>query len=1261
MKYGNLRILLILLFVSLITIPIALCSPPTSPIVYVDTDGSGDYNCDGINDHIEINDAINYVAENSDFTTVHLTGPNTYWIDDSIYLKNNVILEGDSDAIVKLVDNAGWATTFRGLVDVYDGVGVDNVIIRGFKIDGNKANQPEDTGLGYYNCIKLRKSYNVAIYDMYLTNNLGDGVMVDHVTDTTTPVNIDVHDNVISETGHDGVYLKHISDVNVYNNIIKTQTNGGVRLTNTNNGKIYNNTIYSDKTGGVGIEVTRGGSGVVNNIEIFENTVYETAISGIRIKSEDSGVPISSATGVHIHHNLIYYTGSSWSTRTTAGININGFNNTIIENNVLDYNRKDSISYDEYYGSINSHTELVTIVRNNIITRSQSYSDATSISGYGVHNYYPANHVFVLENNCFYDNDNSDYKNAISTTDIYVNPLFADPTNQDYHLKSTAGRMSDSGWVLDSVTSPLIDAGHSKSDYSNEPESNGDRINIGLYGNTAEASKSSSDVSIPVTDDEGIPTTDSTSTQSLVYDNRLREGSPDTTFAESNYIDIGHADGVGSYRDVMKFDLSAYDTTDIVSSATLSLTWYYPAATTRNSDTIVEIYRAADWNPSQVSWSDSAYGTPWNNEGGDWFDKNNVAHGSTPYASVTFKANDIPDNKYHEFDVTELVQKYVSGEYSNTGFFIKARNENNNYIAFYSSEWSNPEQRPKLTIELMEQDSQRPIASVSSVQTVTSGETITLDGSESTDNVGIVSYLWDFDADDGIQQDATGASVQHTYDNSGIYTATLKVADISGNTDSETVTITVIDENPTPSADYTSTQTPVYDNRLREASADDTFGQDYYIDIGNKNNIGSYRDIIWFDLSGYSETDTITNADLKLFWYYPSDSTRDEDTIVDIYRADDWDPDYVSWSNSEAGTQWNNAGGDWFDRNNVAQGSTPYASITFKATDVPDNQYYEFDVTELVQEYVSGEYSNTGFFLKARDENSNYIAFYSSDIGNSDRMPKLTIDHSTGQDSASVPETPSNTAPVINPISARSVDETDTLTFVVSATDVNGDSLTYLATGLPAGASFNAASRIFSWTPSKGDSGIYTVTFTVTDGDLSDSTTTRITVNELNTAPEVEQNHAPSITLFEPSAGTVFEEGSTVNIKVTASDADGQSLSYAIMINGETVSTSADYSWVLDYSSAGTYTIKAVVSDGIDDVSAEHTITIKEQTTTNTDVPRWDVNEDGIVNVLDITLIGQNYGMTYTGDLPRWDVNQDGVVNILDLSIVSSHMGETTN
>ena len=47
------------------------------------------------------------------------------------------------------------------------------------------------------------------------------------------------------------------------------------------------------------------------------------------------------------------------------------------------------------------------------------------------------------------------------------------------------------GWTyIDSETSPCIDAGDPSSDYTLEPKPNGDRINMGAYGNTPQASKS---------------------------------------------------------------------------------------------------------------------------------------------------------------------------------------------------------------------------------------------------------------------------------------------------------------------------------------------------------------------------------------------------------------------------------------------------------------------------------------------------------------------------------------------------------------------------------------------------------------------------------------------------------------------------------------------------------------------------------------------------------------------------------------------------
>ncbi|NQT20955.1 MAG: discoidin domain-containing protein, partial [Planctomycetes bacterium] len=75
------------------------------------------------------------------------------------------------------------------------------------------------------------------------------------------------------------------------------------------------------------------------------------------------------------------------------------------------------------------------------------------------------------------------------TGNIDTDPLFANADGGDYHLKSQAGRWNGASWVTDATTSPCIDAGDPASAYVNEPAPNGNRINMGAYGNTTQASK----------------------------------------------------------------------------------------------------------------------------------------------------------------------------------------------------------------------------------------------------------------------------------------------------------------------------------------------------------------------------------------------------------------------------------------------------------------------------------------------------------------------------------------------------------------------------------------------------------------------------------------------------------------------------------------------------------------------------------------------------------------------------------------------------
>ena len=62
----------------------------------------------------------------------------------------------------------------------------------------------------------------------------------------------------------------------------------------------------------------------------------------------------------------------------------------------------------------------------------------------------------------------------------------------DYHLMSIMGRWDPIAltWVKDKSMSPCVDAGDPASPYANEPEPNGELINMGAYGGTTQASLS---------------------------------------------------------------------------------------------------------------------------------------------------------------------------------------------------------------------------------------------------------------------------------------------------------------------------------------------------------------------------------------------------------------------------------------------------------------------------------------------------------------------------------------------------------------------------------------------------------------------------------------------------------------------------------------------------------------------------------------------------------------------------------------------------
>jgi len=202
--------------------------------------------------------------------------------------------------------------------------------------------------------------------------------------------------------------------------------------------------------------------------------------------------------------------------------------------------------------------------------------------------------------------------------------------------------------------------------------------------------------------------------------------------------------------------------------------------------------------------------------------------------------------------------------------------------------------------------------------------------------------------------------------------------------------------------------------------------------------------------------------------------------------------------------------------------------------------------------------------------------------------------------------TVNNQAPILNPIGNKTTDENLNLNFTISGTDPNGDNITYNATNLPTGATFNDG--VFNWTPDYNQAGTYQVTFTVSDGNLSDEETITITVNDVNRAP-----------ILNPIGNKTVNENTNLNFTVTGTDPDGDTLTYnATNLPSGATFNDGVFNWTPDYNQAGTYQVTFTVSDG--NLTDEETITI----TVN------DVNRAPTLNPIGNKTTNENTNLNFT-------------------------------
>ena len=158
------------------------------------------------------------------------------------------------------------------------------------------------------------------------------------------------------------------------------------------------------------------------------------------------------------------------------------------------------------------------------------------------------------------------------------------------------------------------------------------------------------------------------------------------------------------------------------------------------------------------------------------------------------------------------------------------------------------------------------------------------------------------------------------------------------------------------------------------------------------------------------------------------------------------------------------------------------------------------------------------------------------------------------------------TVPVIANPGARTTDVGTAASLTLSATDPNGDTLTYSASGLPTGMSINAATGVISGTPSAA--GSYNVLATVSDGINVASTSFLWTVNEVN---GFVLDPLPPVTAVQAGNSTTFTASSHGGVNVTYRWNFGDGTGDTAWSPSATVSHS--------FAGAGTYSVTLSVTD----------------------------------------------------------------------------------
>ncbi|MFW1220112.1 tandem-95 repeat protein, partial [Vibrio parahaemolyticus] len=241
---------------------------------------------------------------------------------------------------------------------------------------------------------------------------------------------------------------------------------------------------------------------------------------------------------------------------------------------------------------------------------------------------------------------------------------------------------------------------------------------------------------------------------------------------------------------------------------------------------------------------------------------------------------------------------------------------------------------------------------------------------------------------------------------------------------------------------------------------------------------------------------------------------------------------------------------------------TVVATLTVRDTDTPEDQLT-----------VSLENNSNGYFVLVGNEVK--LTQAGVDAVNNDELnlKDLTISASvsdgvnpTANDSDSLIVNRVNDAPVAKDDIAMTQEDTAvTIDVLPNDSDVNGDKLSIQSASVPeAQGKVEIVDGKLVFTPAENFHGDAEITYTLTDGALTDQATVNVTVNAVNDTPVVESNLAAQtlaedFTPYTIDLNTAFSDVDNVDGELTFSVSGNSNIQVAIVNGIATITPTADW------------------------------------------------------------------------------------------------------